>query len=64
MDERHVWDKSRSVTSILLFDDVAEKIIKTNLSLLNKITEALINKTTLNKEDLKKIIENLDLSNN
>ena len=64
MDERHVWDKSRSVTSILLFDDVAEKIIKTNLSLLHKITEALINKTTLNKEDLKKIRENIDLSKN
>ena len=64
MDERHVWDKSRSVTSILLFDDVAEKIIKTNLSLLNKIAEALINKTTLNKEELKKIRENLDLSKN
>jgi len=44
--------------------DVAEKVLKSNLSLLQKITEALIDKTTLNKEDLKKIIENLDLSKN
>jgi cell division protease FtsH len=44
--------------------DVAEKILKSNLSLLHKITEALIDKTTLNKEDLKKIRENLDLSKN
>jgi cell division protease FtsH len=44
--------------------DVAEKIIKTNLSLLHKITEALIDKTTLNKEELKKIREIIDLFKN
>ena len=44
--------------------DVAEKLIKTDLSLLHKKTETLVDKKTLNKEDLKKIIENLDLSRN
>ena len=44
--------------------DVAEKIINSNLSLLHKIIEALIDKTTLNQEDLKKIRENLDLFKN
>jgi ATP-dependent Zn protease len=42
--------------------DIAEKILNSSLSLLNKITKALTDKMTLNKEELKKIRENLELS--